>query len=76
VNSQPVVSSSKDKAKDGLDRGAVTESLISTVRKSSLSKHKDVKQMDRNTFVREVLTLIHTDKSFVDNLYADYLARP
>ena len=37
----------------------VTESLISTVAKSSLPKQKDVKQMDRNTFVREVSTLIH-----------------
>lgn len=57
ANGQPIASSSKDK--DGLDRDAVTESLISTVAKSSLSKQKDVKQMDRNTFVREVLTLIH-----------------
>lgn len=61
VNGQFSASSSgdKDKAKDGLDRDAVTESLISTVAKSSLPKQKDVKQMDRNTFVREVLTLFH-----------------
>jgi len=75
VNGQPAASSSKDKDVDGLYRSAVTDSLISTVAKSSLPKQKDIKQMDRNTFVREVLTLFHTDKSFVDNLYADYLAR-
>ena len=57
ANGQPAESSSKDK--DGLDRDAVTESLISTVAKSSLPKQKDINQMDRNTFVREVLTLIH-----------------
>jgi len=57
VNGQPTASSSKDK--DSLDRDAVTESLISTVAKSCLSKRKGVNQMDRNTFVREVLTLIH-----------------
>jgi len=57
ANGQPTASTSKDK--DGLDRDAVTESLISTVAKSSLSKQKAIKQMDRNTFVREVLTLIH-----------------
>ncbi|THG93365.1 hypothetical protein EW145_g8398, partial [Phellinidium pouzarii] len=28
--------------------------------------------LERNTFVREVLTLIHTDKSFVDRLYQSY----
>ncbi|KAF9788675.1 hypothetical protein BJ322DRAFT_653377 [Thelephora terrestris] len=77
ANDQPPASSSKDKEKTegGLDRSVVTESLISTVAKSSLSKQKDLKQMDRNTFVREILTLFHTDKSFVDDFYADYLAR-
>ena len=61
ANGQSAASSSKDmdKTKDGLDRDVVTESLISTVANSSLAKQKDVKQMDRNTFVREVLTLIH-----------------
>ncbi|RPD65242.1 hypothetical protein L227DRAFT_649397 [Lentinus tigrinus ALCF2SS1-6] len=32
-------------------------------------------QLERNDFVREVLTLIHTDKQFVDNLWQDYLSR-
>lgn len=59
ANGQPVASTSKDNVKDGLDRDVVTECLISTVAKSSLPKQKDVRQMDRNAFVREVLTLIH-----------------
>ena len=61
ANGQPTASASQDKEKNegGLDRDAVTESLASTVAKSSLSKHKDLKQMDRNTFVREVLTLFY-----------------
>lgn len=61
ANGQPAASSSKDKEKTegGLDRSVVTESLISTVAESPLSKQKNLKQMDRNVFVREVLTLIH-----------------
>ena len=59
LNGQPVASTSKDNAKGGLDRDMVTECLISTVAKSFPPKQKDVKQMDRNAFVREVLTLIH-----------------
>ncbi|KAJ2919022.1 hypothetical protein MD484_g1448, partial [Candolleomyces efflorescens] len=31
-------------------------------------------RLDRNDFVREVLTLIHTDKTFVDSLYQQYLS--
>ena len=58
ANGQPAASSSKDND-DGLDRDMVTKSLIFTVAKSSLPKQKDIKQMDRNTFVREVLTLFH-----------------
>ena len=61
ANSQSAASSSKDKEKTegGMDRNVATECLVSTVAKSSLPKKKDLKQMDRNTFIREVLTLIH-----------------
>ena len=61
ANGQPAAYSSKDKEKGegGLDRDVVTESLISTVAESSLPKQKDLKQMDRVTFVREVLTLFY-----------------
>ncbi|KAF8908635.1 hypothetical protein CPB84DRAFT_1744249 [Gymnopilus junonius] len=33
------------------------------------------KKMERNEFVKEVLTLIHTDKAFVDSLYQEYMTR-
>ena len=61
ANGEPAASSSKDQEKNegGLDRVVLTESLISSIEKSSLPKHKNLKQMDRNTFVREVLTLFH-----------------
>ena len=61
ANGQLAEPSSKDKEKseDGLDRDVLTQSFVSTVAKSSLPKQKDLKQMDRNTFVREVLTLFH-----------------
>lgn len=63
ANGQPVVSSSKDKKNEGsVGRDAVSESLISTIANSSLPKQKDPKQMDRTTFVREVLTLFHVSK--------------
>lgn len=59
-----------------LDSYAAKESLLSTASLSLSHKHAvDSGKMDRNEFVREVLTLIHTDKSFVDSLWADYLAR-
>jgi len=32
-------------------------------------------RLEKNAFVREVLTLIHTDKSFVETLWRDYLDR-
>ncbi|KDN46299.1 PH domain-like protein [Tilletiaria anomala UBC 951] len=31
--------------------------------------------LSKRDFVRELLSLIHTDRSFVDTLYADYIAR-
>ncbi|KAJ7723419.1 hypothetical protein B0H16DRAFT_341938 [Mycena metata] len=34
-----------------------------------------VPPMERNEFVRELLTLIHTDKAFVDALWQDYMSR-
>ena len=58
-NGQLTTSPPMDKTKGGLDRDVATESLVSAVAKSSPPKQGDVKQMDRNAFVREVLTLIH-----------------
>ncbi|KAG7446439.1 uncharacterized protein BT62DRAFT_931874 [Guyanagaster necrorhizus] len=52
----------------GLDSNAVKESILDAVIPGG-------GHVDRNEFVREVLTLIHTDKKFVDDLWQDYLGR-
>ncbi|KAK0461430.1 uncharacterized protein EV420DRAFT_1531937 [Desarmillaria tabescens] len=52
----------------GLDSDAVKESILDAVIPGG-------RHVDRNEFVREVLTLIHTDKKFVDDLWQDYLGR-
>ncbi|KAK0504931.1 hypothetical protein EDD18DRAFT_1456376 [Armillaria luteobubalina] len=51
----------------GLDSAAVKESILGAVIPG--------RHVDRNEFMREVLTLIHTDKKFVDDLWQDYLGR-
>ncbi|KAG6812518.1 hypothetical protein H0H92_002409 [Tricholoma furcatifolium] len=38
-------------------------------------KAKPAAALERNEFVREVLTLIHTDRAFVDSLYKEYTSR-
>ncbi|KAJ6572007.1 hypothetical protein B0H19DRAFT_1132175 [Mycena capillaripes] len=55
----------------GLDSVRARVSVISTVTGNARS----LPPMERNEFVRELLTLIHTDKAFVDALWQDYLAR-
>ncbi|PBK73770.1 hypothetical protein ARMSODRAFT_952844 [Armillaria solidipes] len=52
----------------GLDSVAVKESILDAVIPGG-------RHVDRNEFMREVLTLIHTDKKFVDDLWQDYLGR-
>ncbi|KAJ7154711.1 hypothetical protein C8R46DRAFT_1118172 [Mycena filopes] len=47
-------------------------SAISIMTNSNRAAHPP---MERNEFVRELLTLIHTDKAFVDALWQDYMAR-
>ncbi|KAK0485636.1 hypothetical protein IW261DRAFT_1451344 [Armillaria novae-zelandiae] len=51
----------------GLDPVAVKESILGAVIPG--------RHVDRNEFMRNVLTLIHTDKKFVDDLWQDYLGR-
>ncbi|KAF8636045.1 hypothetical protein AX17_003840 [Amanita inopinata Kibby_2008] len=51
-----------------VDSGLVKETLISTL----LGHAQKPGRLERNMFVREVLTLIHTDKTFVDTLWKDY----
>jgi len=57
-----------------INRNAACESIIAAVSSSSSAK-KLPAAVERNEFVREVLTLIHTDKNFVDGLWRDYIAR-
>ncbi|KAG6849903.1 hypothetical protein H0H93_003917 [Arthromyces matolae] len=52
---------------------AVRDSVITAVR--AVGTVKTPPPLERNDFVREVLTLIHTDKAFVDSLYKDYTRR-
>ncbi|TFK41693.1 hypothetical protein BDQ12DRAFT_720525 [Crucibulum laeve] len=53
-----------------VDSEAVRQSLLASV---GAQAQKPV-AVDRNEFVREVLTLIHTDKAFVDSLWQEYNA--
>ncbi|KAJ7698704.1 hypothetical protein B0H17DRAFT_1328576 [Mycena rosella] len=52
-----------------LEAGRVRAALVAAV-----SARPQPRALERNEFVREVLTLIHTDKGFVDALWRDYLA--
>ncbi|KAF5383213.1 hypothetical protein D9615_004955 [Tricholomella constricta] len=50
---------------------AVRDSVVAAVS----ARRFDAPALERNDFVREVLTLIHTDKAFVDSLYREYTNR-
>ncbi|KAH9477718.1 hypothetical protein JR316_0009944 [Psilocybe cubensis] len=54
-----------------VDAEAVSGSLLAAVE----AQPNPIGKMERNEFVKEVLTLIHTDKSFVDTLWQEYMAR-
>ncbi|KAF9459729.1 hypothetical protein BDZ94DRAFT_1312111 [Collybia nuda] len=54
-----------------IEADTARESII-----SSLSNHSSISgSLERNEFVREILTLIHTNKPFVDTLFQDYRRR-
>ncbi|KAK7059650.1 hypothetical protein R3P38DRAFT_2679244 [Favolaschia claudopus] len=53
---------------NGLDPVAARNSVVSTL------AHR-LPAMEKNAFMRELLTLIHTDKTFVDALWQDYTTR-
>ncbi|KAF8999140.1 hypothetical protein BDQ17DRAFT_1328480 [Cyathus striatus] len=55
----------------GLDADVARESVVHTVQGGK----KLPSGLEKNEFVRELLTLIHTDKSFVDGLWRDYTTR-
>ncbi|KAJ7512555.1 hypothetical protein B0H11DRAFT_1788713 [Mycena galericulata] len=50
---------------------AARESLVETL----ITEAPRIPSVERNAFVREVLTLIHTDKAFVDALWRNYADR-
>ncbi|KAJ7636996.1 hypothetical protein FB45DRAFT_789176 [Roridomyces roridus] len=56
-----------------LNPETLRESLISTL--TTPAPKIQPSSIERNEFVREVLTLFHTDKSFVDTLWSDYMDR-
>ncbi|KAG2120044.1 hypothetical protein BD769DRAFT_1653705 [Suillus cothurnatus] len=68
----PVNGKAKHSSADGpnvIDAHAVHASLLSALaQKKSASSNN----LSKNDFVREVLTLIHTDKDFVDTLWQEY----
>ncbi|KAI0305213.1 Dcp1-like decapping family-domain-containing protein [Multifurca ochricompacta] len=59
--------------------GALVKSAASSAIVEVMQAHSNgnppLPTTDRNQFVREVLTLIHTDSSFVDRLWVEYRAR-
>ncbi|EED78637.1 predicted protein [Postia placenta Mad-698-R] len=57
---------------NGLHVHAARDAIVSSM---SSQLNQPLTDMPRNDFVRELLTLIHTDKHFVDQLWHDYLSR-
>lgn len=57
--------------KASVNQDVVKASIISTLS----FQNANMAGMSRNEFVREVLTLIHTDKNFVDELWREYTSR-
>ncbi|KAJ3541247.1 hypothetical protein NMY22_g3956 [Coprinellus aureogranulatus] len=53
-----------------IDKNLVQSTIIDSIQ--AQPQHRQLGKLERNEFVREVLTLIHTDKSFVDGLYQRY----
>ncbi|CDO75638.1 hypothetical protein BN946_scf184840.g21 [Trametes cinnabarina] len=58
--------------KGALDAVAAKDAVLSAVAAKGVAAKPP---MPKNDFVRELLTLIHTDSQFVEGLWKDYLAR-
>ncbi|KAF8639268.1 hypothetical protein AX16_010340 [Volvariella volvacea WC 439] len=61
-----------------LDQASAREGLINVFNEARASGRSGVHpgvRLEKNEFMRELLTLIQTDHSFVDNLWQEYLAR-
>ncbi|TBU56446.1 hypothetical protein BD310DRAFT_950095 [Dichomitus squalens] len=63
-----VLAASQDQAPDTV---AAKDAILNAL----LGKGPAQPDIGRNEFIRELLTLIHTDSQFVDKLYQDYLSR-
>ncbi|KAJ6501281.1 hypothetical protein DFH09DRAFT_1375837 [Mycena vulgaris] len=72
TTARPPMGAGSSSAAKGLDPARVRASVVATI---SAQAQRPAAHMERNDFVREVLTLIHTDKTFVDALWRDYTAR-
>ncbi|KAH9974710.1 hypothetical protein BGW80DRAFT_1302216 [Lactifluus volemus] len=59
----------------GLAKSTASTAIVEAVYAHSNGSAVPPPKTDRNEFVREVLTLIHTDPSFVDRLWTEYRAR-
>ncbi|KAF8217796.1 hypothetical protein K438DRAFT_2006827 [Mycena galopus ATCC 62051] len=57
----------------GLDPVRTRAAILSTLTKETSTR--SLPPADKNAFMRELLTLIHTDKAFVDALWQDYMTR-
>lgn len=64
-----VASQSSADGPNVIDAHAVHASLLSAL---AQKKNASSNNLSKNDFVREVLTLIHTDKDFVDTLWQEY----
>jgi hypothetical protein len=64
-----VASQSSADGPNAIDAHAVHASLLSAL---AQKKNASSNNLSKNDFVREVLTLIHTDKDFVDTLWQEY----
>ncbi|KAF4576883.1 DCP1 family protein [Pleurotus pulmonarius] len=73
----PQQSAPKVKADGNASRlsGDLLKESISAISSPRMNGQAKQAKLARNEFVMELLTLIHTDKSFVDALYQDYLSR-
>ncbi|KAG1867296.1 hypothetical protein DFJ58DRAFT_698545 [Suillus subalutaceus] len=64
-----VASQSSVDGTNAIDADAVHASLLSAL---AQKKNASSNNLSKNDFIREVLTLIHTDKDFVDTLWQEY----
>ncbi|KAF7334251.1 hypothetical protein MSAN_02386500 [Mycena sanguinolenta] len=72
VNGSSSSSAPRAPAATGLDPVKARAAIISSF---TSEETRGLPPMEKNAFMRELLTLIHTDKAFVDALWQDYTTR-